>query len=75
MRAPLTLVIPAAVFGVVIPVAFAGFGEQIDRPIVAALLCTASWAVIPVMATVVAYKQGFDRGFSVGRKVEVTEEG
>lgn len=73
MRTPSTLTIPAAVFGVVVPLAFAGFGAQTERPGLASLFCIVSWAVMPVVAAKIAYKQGFDRGFSAGRKTESPE--
>jgi predicted membrane channel-forming protein YqfA (hemolysin III family) len=73
MRAPLTLIIPAGVFGVVMSAASSGLAAQIDRPIAAVLFVVAIWVMIPVVATVIAYKQGFDRGLSVGRKTEVPE--
>ena len=74
MRAPFTLTIPAAVFGVVMSVVCSALAAQVNRP-TGVLVVIAIWAGIPVVATVIAYRQGFDRGFSAGRKAELPKDG
>jgi len=68
MKTPLTLTIPAAVLGVVFPLAAFAFATHAGHPAMATLLCVASWAIIPVVATTLAYKHGYDRGLANGRE-------
>lgn len=70
MRTPITLIIPAAVLGVIVPLVFVSFAIQFDLSVVAALLCLGSWGVIPIVATAIAYRHGYDRGLAKGRESE-----
>ena len=74
MRTPITLIIPAAVFGIVVPVVSSSATAQLGNPSVAALLSVFIWAMIPVVATVIGYKQGYERGLAKGRKSKRSEE-
>ena len=47
MRAPLSLIVPAAVLGVVFPAVFRMAAVESDRPVLAALLYLVGCAVIP----------------------------